>query len=165
MMSILFGIFAVLAILGALGVLFSRHPLRGALWLLLNFVSIGLLYLIANAPFVGIVQILIYAGSIILVILFVIIIMNLRTPTEDHDTGIKGFLAFILGITAMLITIVLFLKSPLSKLGIKIFGSPENIASYLFTDYLIPFELASVILLMAIVGAIVLIRKRKKHAT
>ena len=164
-MSILFGIFAVSAILGALGVLFSKHPIRGALWLLLNFVSIGLLYLIAKAPFVGIVQILIYAGSIVLVILFVIIIMNLRTPTEDHDTGIKGFLAFILGITAMLISVILFLKSPLPKLSIEVAGSPENIASYLFTDYLIPFELPSVILLVAIVGAIVLIRKRRRHVT
>ena len=134
-MNIFVSIFAFSAILGALGVLFSKHPIRGALWLLLNFISIGLLYLIANAPFIGIVQILIYAGSIVLVVLFVIIIMNLRVPSEDHDTGFKGFFAFILGITAALISIIVFIKAPLTKLNINAYGSPENIASYLFSSY------------------------------
>ncbi len=164
-MTALFWLFAVLSAVGAMGVLFHTHPVKGALALLLNFLSIGLLYLLASAPFIGFVQILVYAGAIVVMFLVAIMVMDLRRLESDFDLGIQGFLAFLLGGAFLVIVAGVILKNPLPKAPTPPNGSPELLGEWLFSRYLIPFELASLVLLVAVVGAIVLIRRRRQDVS
>ena len=92
--TLLFFVFAVIAIAGALGMLVSRSPVVSALWMVLNLFSIACLYLTLNAPFVGIIQILVYAGAIMVLFLFVIMLLNLGNDFEpDMRRTWKSFAA------------------------------------------------------------------------
>jgi len=164
-MTTLFWLFGVLAIVGALGVLFQTHPVRGALFLLLNFLAIGVLYLLARAPFVGFVQILVYAGAIVVLFLVAIMVMDLRRLESDFDLGLMGFLTFVLGVAFFVIVALVLLKNQIPEVSPPPTGTPEALGEWLFGRYLVPFELASILLLVAIVGAIVLIRRRRQDVS
>ncbi len=161
--AVIFTIFALLGLWGALVVLFARRPVYNALGLLLNFVSLAAIYIMLNAPFLGVIQIIVYSGAIVVFFLFVIMILNLRDPLADMDLSFKGLMAFILMIAMLsLLGVYLYvIKLPPWKLGPE--GSPERLGELLLTDYLIPFELASLLLLVAIVIAVVIGKKGEEQ--
>jgi len=165
-MHILFFILAAVALISGVLVVFQVHPLRSALWLIVNFFAVAGIYLLAHAEFIAAIQVIVYAGAIMVLFLFVIMLLNLRHPEEAPKQPHIGqkFLGIVLaGFTALLL-IYGFSRATLPP-GQALppgLGNTESIARSLFTDYLLPFEVTSILLLVAIVGAVVLAKTRLK---
>ena len=159
--SLLFWLFAVLGIAGGLGLLFNRTPIYAALSLILNFFSIAGLYLSLNAYFLAAIQILVYAGAIMVLFLFVIMLLNLQKEEEKVLTfDAKKGIAFILGLA--FIAEMLYVFRSFSDTGLTkdfAFSNVEPIGREMMTNYLFPFEMISVVLISALIGAIVVAKK------
>jgi NADH-quinone oxidoreductase subunit J len=166
-MQTLFFILGAVALISGGLVVFQTHPLRSALWLIVNFFAIAGIYLLAHAEFIAAIQVIVYAGAIMVLFLFVIMLLNLRQPEESlpiPHVGQKLGGIVLAGFTA-LILIYGFTRAvilPPAKELAPGLGNTESIAKSLFTDYLLPFEVTSVLLLVAIVGAVVLAKSRLK---
>jgi len=165
-MQIIFLVLAVVALVSGGLVVFQRHPLRSALWLIVNFFAVAGIYLLAHAEFIAAIQVIVYAGAIMVLFLFVIMLLNLRQPEEETrflHLGQKVGGMVLAGFTVLLgiytLTRVLLPPGQEAPPGL---GNTESIAKLLFTDYLLPFEVTSVLLLVAIVGAVVLAKTRLK---
>lgn len=164
---ILFFILALTAIATAAGMLFSRHAVYAALYLVLNFGTIAIFYLILGSPFIALSQVTVYAGAIMVLFLFVIMLLGSeQIPTEFRLRNIIP--AFILGIALVGQALYLVLQKTAAS-GLQMETStadaaPSPLAVKLFTVYLLPFEITSILLLVAMVGAIVLTRQEKKGA-
>jgi NADH-quinone oxidoreductase subunit J len=160
---IFFGLAAVSLISGVL-VVFQTHPLRSALWLIVNFFAVAGVYLLLHAEFIAAIQIIVYAGAIMVLFLFVIMLLNLReseAPTKTPYSAQK-----VVGFTVS-VAAAFFIAVGLSRVkftpgaaAVPGLGNTESIAKLLFTDYLLPFEVTSVLLLVSIVGAVVLSKKK-----
>ena len=165
MQTLFFVLGAVALISGGL-VVFQPHPLRSALWLIVNFFAVAGIYLLAHAEFIAAIQVIVYAGAIMVLFLFVIMLLNLRRPEEVPMIPFLGqkFLGIILaGFTGLLVVYALRRTAlPAARDLVPGLGNTESIARSLFTDYLLPFEVTSVLLLVAIVGAVVLAKSRLK---
>lgn len=142
--------------------LLSKRPIYNALGLLLNFLSLSVIYFILNAPFLGVIQIIVYSGAIVVFFLFVIMLLNLREPLLDFDFSFKGLLSIITIIALFIgISVSLYLaRLPKFQLGEE--GKVEKIGELLLTKYLVPFELASILLLLAIVIAVIIGRRSEE---
>jgi NADH-quinone oxidoreductase subunit J len=165
-MQILFFILGAVALVSGVLVVFQTHPLRSALWLIVNFFAVAGIYLLAHAEFIAAIQVIVYAGAIMVLFLFVIMLLNLRQPEE---TPKSPFFGQKLGgiILAAFTALILFYgfsqaKLPAAREMAPGLGNTESIAVSLFTDYLLPFEVTSVLLLVAIVGAVVLAKSKLK---
>jgi NADH-quinone oxidoreductase subunit J len=165
-MPILFFILAGAALISGVLVVFQTHPLRSALWLIVNFFAVAGIYLLAHAEFIAAIQVLVYAGAIMVLFLFVIMLLNLRHPEDrapQPQYGMK-ILGISLAVGTGLLLVFAFsrMKLPAAKMAATAagVGNTESIARLLFTDYLLPFEITSVLLLVAIVGAVVLAKSR-----
>ena len=165
-MQMIFLVLAVVALVSGGLVVFQRHPLRSALWLIVNFFAVAGIYLLAHAEFIAAIQVIVYAGAIMVLFLFVIMLLNLRQPEEEirfMHLGQKVGGIVLAGFTGLLVIYtvskVAFPAGKEAPLGL---GNTESIARLLFTDYLLPFEVTSVLLLVAIVGAVVLAKTRLK---
>ena len=160
--EILFFIFAAGCVAGAINLLVQKHPINSALSLIVVMSSLAGIFLLMGAEFVGAVQVIIYAGAIM--VLFVFVIMLLNAGVEEHTRGSR--IALILGIpgaavVAILITWIL-LRSQQSQSPIAIgqlHGDGASIGRLLFGPFLLPFEVTSVLVLIAIMGAVVLARR------
>lgn len=160
--TILFWLFAVLGIAGGVGLIFNRNAVYAALSLIINFFSIAGLYLTLSAEFLAVIQILVYAGAIMVLFLFVIMLLNL-----DDEQGLEHFdlrrgFAFILGLG--LVAELMFVFRELGTQSVSAdevftYGKVEPIGQMLMTEFLFPFEMISVVLLVALIGAIVIARK------
>ena len=162
MTSLLFILFAGLAIGCALAVVAQRNPLYGAISLIGVFIALASLYLTLAAPFIAAVQVIVYAGAIMVLVVFVIMLLNVEA--EERRRPRLAYLvptAIVLG--AVLIGEVMFVlySVPLSPAppGLSDVGLTSSIGVALFTKYLLPFEITSILLLMAIVGAMTLARR------
>lgn len=150
----------VLAFVSALLVIFARNPIYSVLSLIVTFFSLSGHYLLLNAQFLAVVNIIVYAGAIMVLFLFVIMFLNLRRANEPQKSNLIKFAAVISG--GLLLTImVAALKqvSEESRTGANFnykTGLVENLGQVLFRDFLLPFELASVLFLVAMVGAVML---------
>ena len=157
---ILFFIFAAICVAGAINLLVQRHPIHSALSLILVMGSLAVLYLLLGAPFLALVQVIVYAGAIM--VLFVLVIMLLNAGEEERTAG--SHLAMLLGapaaaIGAGIVTYILVKGSPVDiQIGAFV-GPTRNVALLLFREFLLPFEITSVLLLIAIMGAVVLARR------
>ena len=166
MNPVVFGILAVLLIVSALGVVLQASPVRSALSLVVTLFLVAVMFLLLQAPLVAALQITVYAGAIVVLFLFVIMLLNLQEePQAMARVGIQ-FAAVILG-SLMLLALVRLLIAPrhsgagsMSATVGPTFGSINLLASQLFTRYLLAFEVTSVLLLVAIVGAVVLAKRR-----
>ena len=168
-MTIAFYIFAVLAAAGGLSILVIRSPVYCALSLVGTFFCLGAIYVLLHAEFVATVQVLVYAGAIMVLFLFVIMLLNLKS---DAAFSLKFSLPKWLGlaITAgILAQLIGAFHSPAALLGpsgpytserVAAEGSTEIIGTLLFTDYVLPFEMISILLLVAVIGAVVLAKRR-----
>lgn len=158
-----FLLFAIVAVACAINVVAQRHPIASALSLIGVMASIAVLYLMLGAEFVAMVQIIVYAGAVM--VLFIFVIMLLNAGAEERRG--RSWTAQLLGIPvliAFLGLICYFVQREFSGAGYVKFGnftggSAQGVGISLFTDYLLPFEVTSVLILVAIVGAIVLARK------
>ena len=158
--AILFYVVAVFLVLASLLVVFQRNVIYSALALVAALFLIAILFLLLHAPMVGVLQILIYAGAIMVLFLFVIMFLNPALPEPRRKTwwGLGSLGALLLGGSlAALMSGEEPLADPVA--ATEIFGSPETLAKSLFTDFVLPFEIASVLLLVAIIGAVVIAKR------
>jgi NADH-quinone oxidoreductase subunit J len=164
--SILFYGLAVVAIGSALLVVTRRSPVISALYLILNFFCLAGLYLTLHAQFIAVIQILVYAGAIMVLFVFVIMLLNLGDERWLRE-GMSYKKAIAVGLSAGLLTeLIYILESAGSTMPPGNFGKAtdlgtvESIGSQLFTVFLFPFEVTSILLLVAIVGALVLAKRK-----
>jgi NADH-quinone oxidoreductase subunit J len=155
---ILFLIFGAVCIAGAINLLVQRHPINSALSLVVVMGSLAVEYLLLGAEFVAAVQVIVYAGAVM--VLFVFVIMLLNAGEEEQTRGSRvAILVGIPGLTigSVLLAWVLVARSGTDAVALGALpGSPRNIALLLFHDFLLPFEVTSVLVLIAIMGAVVL---------
>lgn len=163
----LFIIFAVIALASALNILLQRNPLYSALSLIGTLLSLSALYLTLRAEFIAAVQIVVYAGAIMVLFIFVIMLLNLPKDQPQIEKQ-KGLRLLAIPFAGLLIAEMFFVIRPihLSTLPVippgtadQAVGTTWSIGTSLFTDYLLPFEVTSVLILMAVVGAMVLARR------
>ena len=165
METILFSIFATGGILSAILMVTRRNPIISAIYLIGNFFCLAGIYLTLEAQFIAVVQILVYAGAIMVLFVFVIMLLNLGDEQRLRDEFTwKKAIAGGLGIGVLVELVSLFLlhtKSPaLDTARAAQLGTVESIGRVLFTQYLFPFEVTSLLLTVAIVGAILLAKKK-----
>lgn len=183
--ALIFWTLALVTIVAAVAVVASRQPIHSALFLLLTFVSVAALFVTRGAEFVGAVQVFVYAGGIMVLFLFVVMVVDvraaLREGTFHPETGLAAFLGFVL-LGAILFGTVTALRGgipaaadaealrtvPPSVSGMVSPPSPGGnshaVGLLLYGRYLVPFEVASILLLVAMIGAIVLGKKRLESA-
>lgn len=168
MTPLLFYAFAALSIISALLIITHRHPVYSALFLILTFFALAVLYVLLNAQFIAAVHVVVYAGAIMVLFLFVIMLLNLRRETLAVQPnwvwkGVGGALAVLLLIEVGYVLNVARLPGGIGPYSPEVLaqkGNTELIGELLFTRYVFPFEVASVVLLVAIVGAIVLSKRK-----
>lgn len=160
-----FYFFALLAIVSALLFVTRKNPVPAALWLVNVMFALAGLYVMLDAPFVGAVQVLVYAGAIMVVFVFVVMLLNLGRDGISDLRGLPSRLgAGFVGLALLANLLVLRRESlPTLPLAPPSDNVVEPVAASLFTDYLVAFELTSLVLLVAVVGA-VLLAKRKAQA-
>lgn len=165
---IIFLIVGVIAVVAALSMLLSQNAVHAALFLILNFACVAVLYLLLNAPFLAMVQITVYAGAIMVLFLFVIMLLGAErvplTSTLRWQAPLGVVLALILLGTAAFAIVSGGIDFAPQELAAEAesFGGPFNVGEVLFERYLFPFELTSVLLLVAMIGAVVLTRDEVK---
>lgn len=148
-----------LAVLSALMVVFSRNPIYSVLYLVITFFSVGGHYLILSAEFLFAVHIIVYAGAIMVLFLYVIMLLNLNRDTEPQKKTVYKFAAVISGGLLLLVFIGALkgAESAQVQLGANAdIGLVKNLGSMLFNEFLLPFEIVSILLLAAMVGAVML---------
>jgi NADH-quinone oxidoreductase subunit J len=161
--QILFIIFGLICVAGAINLLAQRHPINSALSLVVVMSSLALIYLLLGAEFVAAIQIIVYAGAIM--VLFVFVIMLLNAGVEERSQGSR--IALLMGVPGVIVLasvvgwIMISNNRQLGGVSISAtnFGQTSNIARLLFRDFLLPFEITSVLILIAIMGAVVLGRR------
>lgn len=166
---IIFILTALTAIFAAVMVITRRNPIHSALFLVLNFLCIAVLYLLLNAQFIAIVQVMIYAGAIMMLVIFVIMLLNVE---EERRRLMRLSPAQVMGVALVLILFaqlvygvaVAVLPGDLGEFSpqrIAQVGDIKAVAGLLFTKFLFPFEVASVLLLVGIIGAVILSKKER----
>jgi NADH-quinone oxidoreductase subunit J len=167
---VLFLVTAAIALAGAVAMLVSRNAVHSALFLLLNFGAIAVLFLLLRAPFLFAIQVSIYAGAIMVLFLFVVMLLGAERAEDGRDEIFwQTPLALLLGVVLLVEMVIIAVRGGGRETGAdaasaplavaETFGAPEEIGRVLFTRYLLPFEVAGIILLVAIVGVVVLSRR------
>lgn len=168
---IIFVIVGVIAVVAALGMLLSNNAVHSALYLILNFVCVAIFYLLLNAPFLAMVQITVYAGAIMVLFLFVIMLLGAeQVPLSSSlrwqmPLGVVMALALLATAAYAIISGGVTLAPQELASEAEVFGSPFQIGDILFQHYLFPFELTSVLLLVAMIGAIVLTKDEQQDSS
>ena len=172
MEMVIFTITALISIACAVGMLVSPNAVHSALFLVLNFTAVAVLYLLLQAPFLAMIQITVYAGAIMVLFLFVIMLLGAEKGHTERDAiPWQRWLAIVLGVLLLgEVAYVLFTPgiamTPPAQVGTVDIGAPRTMAAALFTTYLLPFEITSVLLLVALIGAVVLtIKSRAREGT
>ncbi len=160
---LLFLVLAAACIATALGMLFSRHAVYAALFLVLNFGTVAVFYILLNAPFIAMSQITVYAGAIMVLFLFVIMLLGTEVLPPAPGPRWQRPLAIVLALVLIAEAgyLVFFRGVPVGAVAapVESFGSPQQVGESLFNSFLLPFEITSVLLLIAMVGAIILTQK------
>lgn len=162
---IFFGL-GLVAVASALAMVFSRNAVYAALYLILNFGTIAIFYLMLNAPFISLVQITVYAGAIMVLFLFVIMLLGAeQTGRHPAKWWMQPLALGLGGILLLEVLYIVFTQGAAFPPAVQTpadFGAPAVIGETLFREYLLPFEVTSILLLVAMIGAIVLTVRRKK---
>ena len=161
----LFYFLSFVAILSALLVVFSKNPVYSVLYLIITFFAIAGHYILLNAQFLAAVHVIVYAGAIMVLFLYVIMLLNLNRDTEPHKSNLLKFAATICAGLLMVILVGSLKGTELitRSTSTNDIGLVKNLGKILFTDFLLPFEIASVLLLVAMVGAVMLGKSEKSE--
>lgn len=159
-------VLGVLTIASALMVVLSMHPVRSILYLILTFFLISANYVLLNAQFLAIVNIVVYAGAIMVLFLFVLMLLNLSKDNEPRASSVMK-LAASLAAGILVIVLVAALKDAVYLPAVETVGGNqqglvENLGQLLFTKYVLPFEVSSVLFIAAMVGAVLLSKREKQ---
>ncbi len=161
----LFFIFAVLSVLGAIGLVLFRHPMSGAMSLIVTMISLAGLYALLSAKLIFVLQLIVYAGAIMSLIIFIIMFLNIQTSDLPEEKGrfyyLIGGIILITPIASFLIKVVKSLPGGETTIIGNGFGGVKEVGLVLFQDWLLPFEIVSILLLVSLVGAVVLAGKRR----
>jgi NADH-quinone oxidoreductase subunit J len=158
-----FFVAAAIAVLGGVGVVSSHQPMRSVLSLVLVMLALSVIFLLLSAQFLFAVQIIVYAGAVMVLFLFVIALLG---PARELGRGRLRYQGWVSAIFVLVLLALMWAMlqgvqyRPADKTSLDLFGSVQSIAVGLFTTYLYPFELTSLLLLVAAIGAIYLSRKR-----
>ena len=161
MIQILFIFFAAVAVGAAINVLVQKHVLYSALSLILMLTAVSILFVFLRADFLAVIQVIVYAGAIMVLFTFVIMLLNLPADEDGADRlrWLK-FLGIPLGLFLLfLIVATIWNVEPLRTETPRLTGSPQAIGHSLFMDYVLPFEATSLLILIALVGAVVFAKK------
>ena len=161
--DVLFYFLSALALGSAIMVVSSKNPIYSVLWLIVTLIAISGHYILLNAQFLGIVNLIVYAGAIMVLFLFVIMLMNLNADTEPQKNKWLKFAGVVSGGCLLLVIVAALknaeVKGQSAQLGQGNIGLIENLGKALFTDFVVPFEISSVLFLSAMVGAVVIGKK------
>jgi NADH-quinone oxidoreductase subunit J len=170
---LLFFALALVAVASAIGMLLSRKAIHAAIFLVLNFSTVAVFFLLLGAPFIALAQISVYAGAIMVLFLFVIMLLGVElAPSLAMRLQGPQAWAFLLGLVLIAVFGYAFLGRGASNVPpvfgdlpalVRDFGGPQDVGMVLFEKYLLPFELTSILLLTAMVGAVLLARDDKKQ--
>jgi NADH-quinone oxidoreductase subunit J len=162
-----FVVFAAIAVVGAVNVVVRRNPVHGALWLAGAFLGVAGVFLTLQSPLLAAIQVIVYAGAIMVLFLFVILLLNLETPPFEGISCARGASSL-----AALAVLALLLHPFVTDESLRVVGKPldpsrlpataANVGSLLFTKWAMPFEVVSLLLLVAMVGAIHLARRVRR---
>lgn len=161
----LFMALSVLSVLGALGLVLFRHPMNGAMSLIVTMISLAGLYALLSAKLIFVLQLIVYAGAIMSLILFIIMFLNIQDSDLPEEKGrhyyLLGGLVAIIPIASFLIKLVKGIPESEATIVGNGFGGVKEVGLVLFQDWLLPFEIVSILLLVALIGAVVLAGKRR----
>lgn len=161
----LFMTFAVLAVIGALGLIFFRHPMNGAMSFVVTLIALAGLYALLSAKLIFALQLIVYAGAIMSLIIFIIMFLNIQPddlPQEDTKLfSILGSIVLVVPIGWLLCKVVARLPQTSTSIVGNDFGGVKSVGLLLFKDWLVPFEIVSILLLISLVGAVVLAGKKE----
>jgi NADH-quinone oxidoreductase subunit J len=160
MEMVLFFVLAGIAVGAALGVVLARQADHSALFLLLNFIALAAIYVTLNAPFLAAVQVIVYAGAIVVMFLFVVIMLNVAQRERPETMRGQRYAGLALGILLLAGLIYVVAGDPQMPPELARSDNVAQVGEALFAEYLLPFELAGLLLLVGVVGAVVL-GKRK----
>jgi NADH-quinone oxidoreductase subunit J len=163
--TILFILLSVLAIGSALMVITRKNPLHSVLYLVITFFAISGHYILLNAQFLAIVNIIVYAGAIMVLFLFVVMLMNLNAEVEPQKNRLAQIAGVISGGSLFLVIIAALVKSKSVTGAMELqtgdYGLIKTLGKVLFNDYVLPFEISSVLFLSAMIGAVVISKKEQ----
>jgi NADH-quinone oxidoreductase subunit J len=156
--QILFWVLAIVSLFSAVMVITSRNPVYSVLWLIITFFSISGHYILLNAQFLAIVNIIVYAGAIMVLFLFVIMLMNLNRDTEPQKNKWLKLAGAVAGglLLVVLVAALRHAETGTSEMNTGNIGLIENLGKVLFNEYVVPFEISSVLFLSAMVGAVII---------
>jgi NADH-quinone oxidoreductase subunit J len=165
--QLLFYFLSALALGSAIMVVISRNPVHSVLWLIVTFFAISGHYILLNAQFLGVVNMIVYAGAIMVLFLFVIMLMNLNAETEPQKNKWMKLAGVVAGGCLLLVMIAALkeaeVKGKVTQLTTGDIGLIKNLGKALFTDYVVPFEISSVLFLSAMVGTVVIGKREAKE--
>jgi len=160
---VLFWVLSVMALFSALMVITSKNPMHSVIWLIMVFFAISGHYLLLNAQFLAIVNIIVYAGAIMVLFLYVLMLMDLKKETEPQKNRWLKLAGAVAGGSLLLVLIAALKKADIANqiAGTRTgdIGLIENLGKVLFSDYVVPFEISSILFLSAMVGAVVIGKK------
>ena len=158
--QILFWVLSVTALFSALMVITSKNPMHSVIWLIIVFFAISGHYLLLNAQFLSIVNIIVYAGAIMVLFLYVLMLMDLKKENEPQKNRWLKLAGALAGGSLLLVLVAALKKaditSQLAETRTGDIGLIENLGKVLFNDYVVPFEISSILFLSAMVGAVVI---------
>ena len=165
METVVFYVFAALAVAGAIIVITHSNPVYSAVSLVLTLFSTAVLFVLLHADFIAAVQVLVYAGAIMILFLFTVMFLNIRPESFKFDSKHMGFKVSVFFV--LLLFVGYFASLGFSR-GLKTvytespdFGSAQGVGTVLFTEYLLPFELTSVLIVAAIIGVVAIAKRRE----
>lgn len=158
---ILFWVLAVISLMSAIGVVVAKNPVYSVLLLIVTFFDIAGLYILLNAQFLAVVHIIVYAGAIMVLFLFVIMLMNLNATGEPQKNNLVKFAGVISGGLLLLVLVAALKRADTGMLmqGSSDIGLVKNLGKTLFSEFVLPFEVSSILFLSAMIGAIVIGKK------
>ena len=160
MIQILFFFFAAVAVGAAINVLVQKHVLYNALSLIVMLTAVSVLFILLRADSLAVIQVIVYAGAIMVLFTFVIMLLNL--PADEDGADRLRWLKFIgipLGLFLLFLIIATLWNVEPARRAAQMVGSPQAIGKSLFSDYLLPFEVTSLLILIALIGAVVFAKK------
>lgn len=161
--DILFYVLSAMAVGSAILVVLSKNPVHSVLWLIVTFFAISGHYILLNAQFLGIVNLIVYAGAIMVLFLFVVMLMNLNADSEPQKNRWLRLAGTVAGGCLLLVMVAALKNAEVKGMTAQVNGGDigliNNLGKALFTDYVVPFEISSILFLSAMVGAVVIGKK------